>query len=152
MKFSLLVALTHHAKLLILDEPTSGLDPVFRNDFLELLEELVKKEKLSVLFSTHIISDLEKIADSITYIKDGKIEFSKDRDKLLEEYYYVKGPNTSLTAELKNRISNYKGNEFGFSGMIRKAEINNKEDFNEVIFEPPTIEDIILCIEKEEER
>lgn len=86
MKFSIAIALAHHAELIIMDEPTSGLDPLVRSDLMELLKEIVKKEGCSILFSTHIISDLEKIADKIIFIEQGKIVFEKEKQKLLEEY------------------------------------------------------------------
>ncbi|MDE6208676.1 MAG: ABC transporter ATP-binding protein [Lachnospiraceae bacterium] len=86
MKFSIAIALAHHAELIIMDEPTSGLDPLVRSDLMELLKEIVEKEGCSILFSTHIISDLEKIADKIIFIEQGKIVFEKEKQKLLEEY------------------------------------------------------------------
>ena len=76
MKFSLAVALSHNADFIILDEPTSGLDPVFRRELLEVFSELIQDERKSILFSTHITSDLERIADYITFINDGIIVFS----------------------------------------------------------------------------
>ena len=78
MKAAIVIALSHHADFIIMDEPTSGLDPVFRRELLDLLYELLQNEKKSILFSTHITSDLEKIADYVTLILDGKIIFLKN--------------------------------------------------------------------------
>ena len=90
MKLMLAVALSHDAKLLILDEPTSGLDPVSRDDLLVLFEKLVQSGDRSILFSTHITSDLEKCADTITYIKDGAILASEDREAFVRHFQYLK--------------------------------------------------------------
>ena len=86
MKFSIILALAHHAELIIMDEPTSGLDPIVRNELIDILKSIVEKEHCSVLFSTHIISDLDKIADKIIFINDGKIIFEEKKDLLIERY------------------------------------------------------------------
>lgn len=79
MKFSLAVALSHHAELLIMDEPTSGLDPLVRSELLDVLQTLLQDENKSIFFSTHITSDLEKVADYITFIHNGRLVLSKTR-------------------------------------------------------------------------
>jgi len=89
MKFSIALALAHHAELIIMDEPTSGLDPLTRNELVLLLQQIVKKENCSIFFSTHIISDLEKVADKIIFIDKGKIVFDKNKNDLLSEYRAV---------------------------------------------------------------
>lgn len=90
VKYLIALALSHHAQLLILDEPTSGLDPVSRDDLLTLFEKLVKQEDRSILFSTHITSDLEKCADTITYIKDGAIIASENKADFIRHFQYLK--------------------------------------------------------------
>lgn len=90
VKYLIALALSHHARLLILDEPTSGLDPVSRDEVLTIFEELVKNGERSVLFSTHITSDLEKCADTITYIKDGAILKSADKKTFVDSFQYLK--------------------------------------------------------------
>ena len=92
VKYMLALALSHRAKLLILDEPTSGLDPVSRDDILDLFRQLVVSEGISILFSTHIISDLEKCADYITYIKDGKLLKSAEKSAFIKAFQYLKDP------------------------------------------------------------
>lgn len=84
VKLSLVMALSHHAELLILDEPTSGLDPVSRDELLEIFAYL-KKQGTAILFSTHITSDLDKCADDICYIREGKLLFSGSKDELLQQ-------------------------------------------------------------------
>lgn len=86
MKYSLALALSHDAELLIMDEPTSGLDPLIRSQLMEHLLDFVKDEKKSVLFSTHITSDLEKVADAIVFIHNGNIIFNKTMEDLKKEY------------------------------------------------------------------
>ncbi|NLY76477.1 MAG: ABC transporter ATP-binding protein [Tissierellia bacterium] len=92
VKYMLALALSHKAKLLILDEPTSGLDPVSRDDILELFRQLVKSKEVSILFSTHITSDLEKCADYITYIKDGKLLRSAEKSSFIKSFQHLKEP------------------------------------------------------------
>jgi ABC-2 type transport system ATP-binding protein len=101
VKYMLTLALSHNAKLLILDEPTSGLDPVARDDLLTLFRQLVEKKNITVLFSTHIITDLEKCADYITYIKDGKLLKSAEKDEFIDSFQYLREPdeNTRLSLE-----------------------------------------------------
>lgn len=86
MKFSIALALAHNAELIIMDEPTSGLDPLVRSELMDFLKETVTREKCSIFFSTHIISDLEKVADDIIFINNGKIIF-EDTKKNIEEKY-----------------------------------------------------------------
>ena len=92
MKYLIALALSHAAKLLIVDEPTSGLDPVAREDLLELFQQLVKDGKRSILFSTHITSDLDKCADDITYIKNGEIIASADKASFIQAFQSLKAP------------------------------------------------------------
>ena len=86
IKYALTLAMSHHAQLLFLDEPTSGLDPVARDDLLTLFQELIESGEMSILFSTHITSDLEKCADFITYIENGRMIASCEKDELIESY------------------------------------------------------------------
>lgn len=92
VKYLLALALSHHAELLILDEPTSGLDPVSRDELLHLFRQIVKNENCSILFSTHITSDLEKCADDITYIQNGRVLKSADKDTFLRSFEHLKTP------------------------------------------------------------
>ena len=101
VKYMLALALSHNAKLLILDEPTSGLDPVSRDDLLGLFRKLVKDGERSILFSTHITSDLEKYADDITYIKGGELLKSAEKSAFIKHFDYLKKPDekTGLSLE-----------------------------------------------------
>lgn len=92
VKYLLALALSHHAKLYLLDEPTSGLDPVSRDEILHLFTRIVKDGKRSILFSTHITSDLDRCADDITYIQNGRVLQSADKDTFLRSFDYLKTP------------------------------------------------------------
>jgi|AGTN01.2.fsa_nt_gi ABC-type multidrug transport system, ATPase component len=146
VKYSLALALSHRAKLLILDEPTSGLDPVARDDLLELFQELIEDGERSILFSTHITSDLEKCADFITYIQNGGIIESRAKDDLIAAYRLVKGTRGQLGG-LKPVLISHKEHAFGFTGLLRTADLKAAEG---VTAEPPSIEDIMIYHEKRE--
>lgn len=90
VKYAIALALSHHARLFIFDEPTSGLDPISRDEVLELFQALVKGGNRSILFSTHITSDLEKCADDITYLHDGKLLLSADKETFIQTFQTLK--------------------------------------------------------------
>ena len=146
VKLMLAAALSHDAKLLILDEPTSGLDPVARDELMEILSEFIVDENKSVLFSTHITSDLEKVADYITFIIGGKIEYFGERDTLLESYRLIKGGNPNLTVKQKQYIIGYREHDFGFEGMIKTADIKNLPA--DITVDRITLEEIIVYMNK----
>ena len=149
IKFALSLALSHHAKLLILDEPTSGLDPVARDNLLELFQELVEDGRKSILFSTHITSDLEKCADYITYINNGKIIESMTKDDLLQYYRLVNG-GTGELEQVKESLISYKKNSFGFIGLARTELLSEHRSLN-LNTETPTLDDIMIYYAKKEE-
>jgi ABC-2 type transport system ATP-binding protein len=146
VKFSLALALSHHAQLLILDEPTSGLDPVSRDELLLLFQDLIEDGEHSILFSTHIISDLEKCADFITYIKDGEIIAKSDKDSFLDAYRMVSGTTAQLNGSLSKKIIGLREHKFGFEGLIRKADIALASG---VEVAPADLENIMIHIERE---
>jgi len=146
VKFSLALALSHHAQLLILDEPTSGLDPVSRDELLLLFQDLIEDGEHSILFSTHIISDLEKCADYITYIKDGAILSISDKDSFLDSYRLVSGTAEQLSGDIKNKVIGLREHKFGFEGMISRSDI---AAFNGLELAPADLENIMIHIERE---
>ncbi len=148
IKYSLALSMSHHATLLILDEPTSGLDPVARDDLLTLFQELIEPGEVSILFSTHITSDLEKCADFITYIENGKIVASRDKDGFLESYRIVKGTAAQLPG-IQSRLISTKENAFGFSGMIKTTDLTEHDT---VTIEKPTLDDIMIYHARKESR
>lgn len=144
MKFSLAIALSHHAELLLMDEPTSGLDPLIRSDLLEILVEVIQDERRSVLFSTHITSDLDRIADYITLIHEGKILFSMGKDELLEHYTLIKGEKSLLGQELFSYLVGYRENQFGFEGLVTNKNELQPLLKGKAIWERPSLEEVML--------
>lgn len=144
MKYALTLALSHNADLLIMDEPTSGLDPLFRNELMDILLEFVKADGKSVFFSTHITSDLEKVADMLILIDNGKILFQEDKDVLIENHVLVKGGCKSLNDETKNLFLSFTESAYGFSGLTAMKDKVQKK-MKDIVIEKPTIEDIMLA-------
>lgn len=149
MKLMLAVALSHNAKLLILDEPTSGLDPVARDELLNILSTYIEDGEKTILFSTHITSDLEKIADYITLIDHGRIFYTGTKDNLLEQYLMVKGSPADLTQELRGKIIGLTENKTVFSGLILATEAKRLPAA--IGLDSVTIDDILVYISKGEE-
>lgn len=122
-KVSLAVALSHEAKILILDEPTSGLDPVARDEIIDLLYDFMQDETHSILISSHILSDLEKLCDYILFIHEGRIIFEEEKDLLTEKYGVLKGTFELLQELDKEAIIGYHQGEFGVSALVRLDKI-----------------------------
>jgi ABC-2 type transport system ATP-binding protein len=140
VKIQIAAALSHDAQLLILDEPTSGLDPVARDEVCDILRDFVGDERKSVLFSTHITTDLEKTADFITFIGDGKLLYTGEKDGLLEKYVRVSGGLSDISAEQKKQIIGYREHSTGFEGMILSSDKMPKN----VLRDPVTLDEIIV--------
>lgn len=145
VKYQLALAMSHDARLLILDEPTSGLDPVSRDELVILFQDYVADGEHSILFSTHVISDLEKCADYITYIKKGKILDSCDVVSFKDKYLLVNGKKEDLTDELKSKVIGVHEHNFGFEGMILKSD---KDLFTKCEITQPSMEEIMVHTER----
>jgi len=144
MKFSLAVALSHNADLIIMDEPTSGLDPVFRREILDILYSVIQDEGKSIFFSTHITTDLEKIADYITFINKGKIVFSKPKDDVLQNYGIVKGGLDILDGNIRKEFIGIRETKVGFEALTDNMDKTRKMFGNKVLIERATLEDIMV--------
>ena len=145
VKYQIALAMSHDAKLLILDEPTSGLDTVSRDELIILFQDYVADGKHSILFSTHVTSDLDKCADYITYIKQGKIIESTDIVSYKEKYFLINGKIEDLTDELKAKIIGFHKHNFGFEGMILASD---KQLFSNCEITKPNLEDIMVHCER----
>ena len=146
IKYNLAIALSHDAKLLILDEPTSGIDPVSRDEILDLFKLIVKDGKRSILFSTHITSDLDKCADHIVYIKKGKIVASKTKEDFINDYRYITGPMSEFEP-IKDLVVSHKEENGQFTALIDKA---NAEKLPKVITQQiPDLDTIMVYEERE---
>lgn len=147
VKYGLALALSHGAKLLILDEPTSGLDPVARDDLLDVFQELVADGEISILFSTHITSDLEKCADYITFIENGQIINSSEKNEFMESYRLLSGNEIQLD-QVKEQLISYKINSFGFTGLIHAGDFTPSSDIKATT---PSLEEIMIYFAKKED-
>jgi len=144
MKFSLAIALSHNAELLIMDEPTSGLDPVVRSELLDILSDLMQDENKGVFFSTHITSDLDKIADYITFINNGEIILSTTKDDIMENFGLVKGPKELIRSNNSNGFIGIRENQYGFEALVQNKEEFRKLYGDKIVVEKPTLEDIMV--------
>ena len=150
VKFSLAIALSHRADLLIMDEPTSGLDPVVRSEILDILSNVIQDENKGVFFSTHITSDLDRIADYIVMIHKGEILFRKTKDELLENHAIVKGSLSLLNANSNKNLIGIRKNNYGFEALskdTKSADILAKEG---AVVDKSTMEDIMLYYTRKE--
>lgn len=143
-KYALALALSHNADLLIMDEPTSGLDPFVRMEFMDIILDFMKKDGKSVLFSTHIVSDLERVADMLLLIDKGSIVLQEEKDVLLDKHKLVKVKKTEMTAESGELFLYLNETGYGFNGITENAEQIKKLCPSSII-ERATIEDIMLA-------
>ncbi|MBC5706488.1 ABC transporter ATP-binding protein [Hungatella hominis] len=149
MKLMLACAFSYDAKLLILDEPTSGLDPVSRDELLEILSGYIEDGRHSVLFSTHITSDLEKIADYITCINLGKLIFTGSKEDFVEGYRIVSGDKKTLTEDLENRLIGVRTFATGYEALIRTQDL---PEYLQPEAIHATIDDIVVFVSRQAEK
>lgn len=139
MKLSIAVALSHESRLLILDEATSGLDPVVREEILDVFLDFVQDERHSVLISSHILSDLEKICDYVTFLHQGKLLLSQSKDSLMEAFSVVKCSREQLEELEPSGIIGLRENQFGVEALVKREWVPNG-----LTADPATMEDIML--------
>lgn len=120
MKLSIASALSHNAKLLVLDEPTSGLDPIARDDILDLLLEFTRDEKRSVLISSHIVTDLEKLCDYVAFLHEGRLRFFEEKDALREEYAMAVLSPEAFAQLDKNLVEGARRGKYQVEALIRR--------------------------------
>ena len=150
MKLSIAVALSHHPKLLILDEATSGLDPVMRDEILDVFMDFVQDEEHSIIMSSHISTDLEKIADYITFIHQGKVLFCKSKDELRYNYGIIRCGAALFNAIEKEDILTYRKDDYQWNVLVADKEKARKKYKNAVV-DDATIDDILLLYVKGEQ-
>jgi ABC-2 type transport system ATP-binding protein len=145
-KFALALALSHDAELLILDEPTTGLDPVFRRELLHGLSGLLQDEKKSVLFSTHITSDLERIADYVTFIRNGSILLTETREELRETWGVVRGEEAVIAALDPEIRRGARRHPHGMDVLVSDAASAGKRVGDRAVVERASFEDIVVLL------
>lgn len=143
-QFELIMALSHHPRLLIMDEPTSSLDPIIRNEFLELIQEHMEIDNMTVFYSTHITTDLDKCADYIVMIYNGKILLKGEKDNILNNHVIVKSKKDLIDNSIKKHFISLKENAFGFEGLVSNRKKAYELFGEEAIYEKCSLEDILL--------
>ncbi|MCO7136563.1 ABC transporter ATP-binding protein [[Clostridium] leptum] len=143
MKLAIAVALSHEAKLLILDEATSGLDPIARDEILDVFREYTRDEQHSILLSSHITSDLEKLCDYIAFIHKGNLLFCQEKDRLQESYGLLRCSKGEFEALRKQAVLGYRDSGYGIEALVDRREIpaGMKVDY-------ASIEEIIVFLAK----
>ncbi len=144
MKLSMVVALSHDSRLLVLDEATSGLDPIVRDFLLDTFLDFIQDEEHSIWLSSHILSDLEKVCDYITFIQDGKILFSENKDELMEKYRIVKGTKEQIRELEPSAVIGLSENAFGAQALVPSSQLPQG-----MVSDAAGIEDIMLFYGRE---
>lgn len=147
MKLAIAAALSHGAKLLILDEATSGLDPMARDELLDIFNDFTRDENCSILLSSHIVSDLEKICDYIAFLHRGRLVLCEEKDRLLEEYALVRLPEERLSELSEESIISRRASGYGTEALVLRGGIPAA-----IPTEHTSLEDIILFLAKGDER
>ena len=145
MKLGIAVALSHNAELLILDEPTSGLDPLVRDEIIDILNDFTREENHSILISSHIVSDLEKLCDYIAFMHKGRLMLCEEKDKLLEQYVFINTTDEQLAELDENAVMGKRSNKWGTEAIVDKNMI--PQSFTT---KPVSIEDLFVFMAKEE--
>ncbi len=146
-KLSIAVAMAHNAKLLILDEPTSGLDPVVRDEILDLFNDFTRDENHSILISSHIVGDLEKLCDYVAFIQKGRLMICEEKDQLLESYGILKCSEEELAELDEQAVAGIRDYGYGVEALVEKCWL--PEGYQT---EAPSLEDIIIFLSKRERR
>lgn len=147
MKLAIAAALSHGAKLLILDEATSGLDPMARDELLDIFNDFTRDENCSILLSSHIVSDLEKICDYIAFLHRGRLVLCEEKDRLLEEYALVRLPEERLSELSEESIISRRASGYATEALVLRGGIPAA-----IPTEHTSLEDIILFLAKGDER
>lgn len=145
VKYMLACALSHNAELLVLDEPTSGLDPVFRSELMDIFQDIISDGHRTILFSTHITSDLDNIADYVTFINNGSIIFSEDKDSVLSRFAIIKGGRDQRENVIHTgRAMGILNSEVGFSALVDNREWFLRNPVKGAVLEKASLEDIMV--------
>lgn len=147
-KFALALALSHEADLLVLDEPTTGLDPVFRRELLHGFSGLLQDERKSILFSTHITTDLERIADYVTFLKDGHVVLSTSKEELSENWGVIRGGEEAVDLVDPSIRHGLRRHDHGVDILTSDARRAKASCGDQVLIDPASFEDIVVLMER----
>lgn len=145
MKLSLAVAMSHHARLLILDEPTSGLDPVVRAEILDLFLEFISDGKRSILVSSHMTSDLERIADYITLIHQGRVILSKNKDELIYGYGIARADRQTLAAVDSSLVEAIQDGPYGSQALINDR-VRFEREYPDILLDRLNLDEMMVML------
>ena len=145
MRIQVAVALSHSPDLVIMDEATAGMDPAARDEFLDLVMEYMQDEGHTVVMSSHITSDLEKIADYIVFIHQGRIVMNGPKDEILENYGVVRGSEPTVLAIGRENIVSIKRDDYSTSALVRDRH-GVAEAYPELVVDPATLDDIMVMV------
>jgi ABC-2 type transport system ATP-binding protein len=148
-KFALALALAHDADLLVMDEPTSGLDPVFRRELLHGLSGLLQDEGKSILFSTHITTDLERIADYVTFIRDGAVVLTASREELAEQWGIVRGDERLLEAIPSRARRGLRRHAHGVEVLTSDVVAARRLEGDGAVVDRASLDDIVVLMDRE---
>ena len=143
MKLQIATALSHHAKLLIMDEPTGGLDPIVRNEILDIFMEFIQDSEHTVFLSSHIITDLERIADNIVFIHKGKILLAEDKEKIVERHGILKCSKEEFVKVAEEDVIGYRKSSFGIEALVGDLE-KCQMKYKGMLCEKTSLEEIML--------
>lgn len=149
MKASLAIALSHDAELIIMDEPTAGLDPVFRRELLDLLQEIMLDGKRTLFFSTHITTDLDRIADYIAFIRNGRLVFNQSIHDVADNYALVKGRTDHLDRDTEQAFLHIRRTSTGFEALTDNRSSIQEIFGDHVVIEKASLEDIMYHLKGE---
>ena len=144
VKLNIAIALSHGAKLLILDEATNGLDALIRDEVIDILMDFTREEDRSVLISSHMIGDLEKICDYVAFLRAGKLTLCEEKDRLLERYLLVRGTAAQLAQIPDEAVVGKRGNAFGEEAIVERTAVPQGMDAT-----PVPLEELFVMMEKE---
>ena len=150
-KLEIACALSHHPNLLILDEPTSGLDPVVRSEVLDLFQEFMESDSHTILISSHITSDLERIADQIILIDKGKIQLNEDKDEIINKYGILKCSLEEFNKIDSEDIINYKKTKYNYEILVKDKNKMEKK-YKDNIIDKISLDELLLLITKGEKQ